>query len=68
MRAHGHPSNEPRAIAAALPPSATGATGLLTDCVAWAEEHWEMVGITVSIVCAVTVATVLAVTFNILFT
>jgi hypothetical protein len=34
----------------------------------WAEEHWEAVGMMVSVVCALTVATTLAVAFNVIST
>ena len=34
----------------------------------WAEEHWEAVGLTVSWICALTVATTLIVTFNVIST
>ena len=34
----------------------------------WAEEHWEALGLMVSIVCALTVAIALAVAFNVIST
>ena len=34
----------------------------------WAEEHWEAVGMMVSVVCALTLATTLAVGFNVIST
>ena len=34
----------------------------------WAEEHWEAVGMMVSVACALTVATTLAVAFNVIST
>ena len=36
-----------------------------TLCRDWAEEHWEVVGMIASMLCAVTVAIILAVTFNV---
>jgi hypothetical protein len=37
-------------------------------CREWAEDHWEAVGMIASIVCAVTLATILAVAFNLVGT
>ena len=34
----------------------------------WAEEHWEAVGMMVSVACALTVATTLAIAFNVIST
>jgi hypothetical protein len=44
------------------------ATRAVTLCREWAEEHWEAVGMIASIVCAVTLATILAVAFNLVGT
>jgi hypothetical protein len=40
----------------------------VTLCREWAEDHWEAVGMIASILCAVTLATILAVAFNLVGT
>ena len=37
-------------------------------CLEWAEEHWEGVGVVASLVSALTIATTLAVAFNVIAT
>jgi hypothetical protein len=43
-------------------------TSAVTLCREWAEDHWEAVGMIASILCAVTLATILAVAFNLVGT
>ena len=44
------------------------ATSAIMLCREWAEDHWEAVGMIASILCAVTLATILAVAFNLIGT
>ena len=44
------------------------ATSTVMLCREWAEDHWEAVGMIASILCAVTLATILAVAFNLIGT
>jgi hypothetical protein len=43
-------------------------TSAVMLCREWAEDHWEAVGMIASILCAVTLATILAVAFNLVGT
>ena len=54
------------ASAAAPSNSEVRATPAVTICREWAEGHWEAVGLTVSILCAVMAATILAVAYNLI--
>jgi hypothetical protein len=42
------------------------ATPAVTICREWAEDHWEAVGVIVSILCAVMAATILTVAYNLI--
>jgi hypothetical protein len=44
------------------------ATSAVMLCREWAEDHWEAVGMIASILCAVTLATIFAVAFNLIGT
>ena len=62
MKVFGEPPREAyRAVALSAPRNAT-----MTLCREWAEEHWEAIGMLASILCAVTLSTILAVSFNVI--
>jgi hypothetical protein len=57
-------------VAIVLEPSSStqGVTDFMTGCLDWAEEHWEAVAVMVSLLCALSLAALLAVTFNVVST
>ena len=50
------------------PRPSRGAAKAASAFVDWAEEHWEPIVLTISVLCGVTLATILAVTFNMMST
>ena len=68
MNLIGQSHRGPEIVAIALEPSSAGISDLITRCLDWAEDHWEAVAVMVSLLCAVSLATLLAVTFNVIST
>ena len=68
MRAFDQPQRESYTAVALSAPATRSATDTMSLCLEWAEEHWEVVGVMISMLGALSAAVILAVTFNVVAT